>query len=79
MKPIDSSGLGPMGERAVEYLQDAGYWQRLCPELTLSSPTSIGIMQSKPFAVSDERAEVLQAAKDRDGVFTFMSDELPWA
>lgn len=33
--PVDAARLGAAGPRAVQALEDAGFWRRLCPELTV--------------------------------------------
>ena len=33
--PVDAARLGVAGPRAVQALEDATFWQRLCPELTV--------------------------------------------
>ena len=57
MPPLDASRLGPRGARVVEALEDADYWRRLCPELTVNDAAgqSSALAKEGRFAFSAER------------------------
>lgn len=74
---IDPAMLGSMGSEAVEMLEDAEFWRRLCPGLHVSSPDSTEAC-TRTFRLSEERAAKLKTAMKCDGCFTWSPEDL-WA
>jgi hypothetical protein len=64
---VDAARLGAAGARAVEALEDAQYWRRLCPELSVLSPTSLARASSAPFELGEAREEALRASMREHG------------